>query len=87
MARYSHLANNDQLKVVLFGFAEGEELSEHTASMSAIIQIIRGRATLTVGSQSVAAGPGTWLSMAPQTPHAVRALSPVIMLLTLLKKS
>ncbi|MBI5082492.1 MAG: cupin, partial [Chloroflexi bacterium] len=31
--------NDDQVKAVLFTFAAGQELSEHTASMPAIIHI------------------------------------------------
>lgn len=30
------LFNNDNVKAVIFGFGQGEELSEHTASMPAI---------------------------------------------------
>src|SRR5262245_38414135 len=36
------LHNDDRLKVVLFGFAPGEELSEHTASMPAILHFLQG---------------------------------------------
>ena len=41
--------NDDRLKAVLFGFAQEEELSEHTASMPAILQFIQGEATVTLG--------------------------------------
>jgi hypothetical protein len=34
------LFNNDELKAVIFGFGQGEELSEHTASMPAILHFI-----------------------------------------------
>ena len=37
------LFNDDRLKVVLFGFAQGEELSEHTASMPAVLPFSRAR--------------------------------------------
>jgi len=37
------LFNDDRLKVVGFGFAQGEELSEHTASMPAILLFLQGR--------------------------------------------
>lgn len=79
------LHNDDNTKVVLFGFAAGEELSEHTASMPAIIQIIKGEASLTIGDEAVAGMPGTWIHMAAKTPHSVKAETPVVMLLTLLK--
>ena len=37
------------MKVIVFAFAVGQELSEHTASVPAIIQILQGEADLTVG--------------------------------------
>jgi quercetin dioxygenase-like cupin family protein len=49
------LYNDDDLKAVIFGFAEGEELSEHTASMPAILHCIKGEVTLTLGEDTVAA--------------------------------
>ena len=79
------LHNDDDTKVVLFGFAAGEELSEHTASMPAILQIIKGDASMTIGNEVVSGQPGTWIHMAAKTPHSVKAESPVVMLLTLLK--
>ena len=38
------LFSDDRLKAVAFGFAQGEELSEHTASMPAVLQFLRGEA-------------------------------------------
>lgn len=75
----------DDAKVVLFAFAAGGGLSEHVAPHPAIIQIVEGEAALTVGEESVAGKPGTWLRMAPQTPHSIVAKTPVVMVLTLLK--
>lgn len=79
------LHNDDKTKVVLFGFAAGEELSEHTASMPAIIQIIKGEASLTIGGEAVSGKPGAWIHMPAKMPHSVKAQTPVVMLLTLLK--
>jgi len=79
------LHNDDNAKIVLFGFAAGEELSEHTASMPAILQIIKGEGTLTIGDETVAGQPGTLVHMAAKVPHSVKAQTPLVMLLTLLK--
>lgn len=79
------LADNANTKVVLFGFAAGDGLSEHVAPLPAIIQIISGEASLTVGEEAVAGKPGTWIHMAAKTPHSIKAQTPVVMLLTLLK--
>ena len=51
----------------------------------AIIQIIKGEAELTVGEETVAGKPGTWIQMAAKTPHSVKAQTPMVMLLTLLE--
>ena len=79
------LLDDANTKVVLFAFAAGSGLTEHVAPFPAIIQIIKGEAALTVGDESIAGKPGTWIQMAPKTPHSIKAESPVVMLLTLLK--
>lgn len=76
---------DDSIKVVLFGFAAGQELSEHTASMPAMIQIILGTAHVTLGGQALTAGPNSWIHMPANLPHSIRAETQVVMLLTLLK--
>ncbi len=75
---------DDQLKGILFGFAPGQELSEHTAAKPAILHFLEGEARLTLGDDEKAAGPGTWVHMAPHLPHSVVAESRVMMLLVLL---
>ena len=80
------LFNDDDVKAVLFGFGQGEELSEHTASMPAILHFIQGEATLTLGDETVEAQPGTWIHMPANLQHSVHAKTPVVMLLLLLKK-
>lgn len=79
------LFSSDHVKVVLFGFAPGQELSEHTASMPAILHVLSGRAWLTMGVDTWTAGPGTWVHMPAWLKHSVRAETPVVMLLLLLK--
>jgi quercetin dioxygenase-like cupin family protein len=79
------LFSSSQLKAVLFGFAPGQELSEHTASTPAVIHILSGQAELTLGGARQAAGPGTWVHMPAQLPHALVAQTEVSMLLLLLK--
>lgn len=74
-----------QVRAVLFGFAAGEELSEHTASMPAIIHILQGEARVTVGSDGYDARSGTWIHMAAGLPHSIHARTPLVMLLLMLK--
>ena len=80
------LYQDDQVKVVLFGFSAGEELSNHTASMPAILHIIQGEANLTLGQDSMQAECGAWIRMPAHLPHSVYAKTPVVMLLQLLKQ-
>jgi quercetin dioxygenase-like cupin family protein len=75
---------DEQMKAVLFGFAQGEELSEHTASMPAIIQILSGEARLTLEADTIEASPGAWVHMPAKMPHSLYAKTPVIMLLLML---
>lgn len=80
------LHNDDQVKVVLFAFAPGQELSEHTASMPAMLSIIQGEATVTLGTDTLDAHPGAWVYMPAHLRHAVRAKTPVVMQLVLVKQ-
>lgn len=76
---------DDEVKAVLFGFAQGQELSEHTASMPATILILQGEAALTLGSDRLEAHPGTWVHMPPNMAHSLFARTPVVMLLLLVR--
>ena len=79
------LFNDYRLKAVLFGFAQGEELSEHTASMPAVLHFLQGEAKLVLGDDTVEANPGTWVHMAKGLRHSIQAKTPVVMLLLLVK--
>jgi quercetin dioxygenase-like cupin family protein len=76
---------NERVKLILFGFAPGQELSEHTASMPAILHFLRGEAALTLGADEQTAQPGTIVYMPPRLPHSVQAQSEVVMILLMLK--
>ncbi len=79
------LYEDDQHKAILFGFAAGQELSEHTASQTALLYFVQGEAKLTLGEDESKAGPGTWVRMAPHLPHSVLAETNLVMLLLLMK--
>jgi quercetin dioxygenase-like cupin family protein len=79
--------NDESVKAVAFGFGVGQELSEHTASTSAIMHFLRGEADVTLGAEKSQAREGTWIHMPPSLPHSILAKTPVVMLLVLLKKS
>ena len=77
--------DDGQVKAILFGFAAGQELSEHTASQPAILHILQGEARLTLGDDTLDAGAGTWAAMPAFLKHSVVAKTPLTMLLLLLK--
>lgn len=81
------LYQDESLKVVLFGFAAGQELSEHTASVPAIIQFVDGEADVTVGDEKLVAQTNTFVHMPAKMPHSIAAKAPTRMLLLMLKGS
>jgi quercetin dioxygenase-like cupin family protein len=76
---------DDQVKAILFGFAAGQELSEHTASQPAVLHFLQGEADLTLWDDEMEAQPGTWVHMPPNLAHSVVAKTPVVMLLLLMQ--
>ena len=76
---------NDSVKAVVFGFGQGDEMSEHTASKPAILHFLQGEVKLTLGDDTFAVQAGSWIHMAAGLPHTVLAKTPAIMLLLLLK--
>ena len=74
----------DRLKAILFGFAPGQELSEHTSARPAILHFLAGEADLTLGEDSMSVQTGSWATMQPHLPHSIVAKTEVIMLLYLL---
>ncbi len=78
--------NDDDARVVLFSFAAGQQLSDHTAAVPVTLEIVDGEADITLDAESVEGRPGTWIHLPADTPHSVVARTPVTMLLTLLKR-
>jgi len=81
------LYNDDHVKVLVFGFAKGQELSAHTAPMAASLYFVSGEAKLTLGEEITEAGPGTFVHMSPQLTHGIVAKTPVIMMLQMYKEA
>jgi quercetin dioxygenase-like cupin family protein len=80
------LSNEQGIELVLFAFAAGEQLSEHTSARPAIIHILAGEADLTVGADEHRAIPGTWVRMPAATRHSVIARTALVMALYLLPR-
>ncbi len=80
------LQNDDRSKVVLFGFAAGQELSAHTAPFPATLTFLKGEASLRLGEDEQEAAAGTFVYMTPYLEHGIKAKSDLVMLLTMIKK-
>lgn len=72
-------------RVVLFGFAEGQELTEHTSTQEALVQILSGECEFALDGQPHDLKAGDLLFMPAGLPHAVKAKNQFSMLLTLSK--
>ncbi len=76
---------DDRIKAVVFGFGQGQELSEHTAAKPAMLFFVKGEATVGLGEDVQEAQAGTWVHMPANLKHSIKAKTPVVMLLVLLK--
>lgn len=73
-----------ELRVVLFAFAEGQELTGHSSKRRAVVQILQGECEFFFNGTWASLSAGALLHMPPGHPHAVRAAKgPFSMLLTL----
>jgi quercetin dioxygenase-like cupin family protein len=79
------LLRTENTRVVLFGFAEGQELTEHTSTQQATIQVLSGECEFSLAGQPHALNSGDLLYIPPHLPHAVKATNQFSMLLTLSK--
>lgn len=70
-------------RILLFGFSEGQELSEHTSTQHALIQILSGECEFSLAGAPHSLKKDDVLYMPPNLPHAVRATKRFSMLLTL----
>jgi len=76
---------DDRIKAVVFGFGQDQGLSEHTAAKPAMLFFVNGEATVGLGKDMQEAQAGTWVHMPAGLKHSIKAKTPVVMLLVLLK--
>lgn len=76
---------DDRTKAIIFGFGQGQELSEHTAAKPAMLYFVQGEAQVGLGDDRQEARTGTWIHMPANLKHSIKATTPVVMLLVLLK--
>jgi quercetin dioxygenase-like cupin family protein len=71
--------------VTLFAFAKNQGLSEHTAPYDAFVMITDGQAEITVSGVKYELKAGEMLLMPANSPHALQAIEPFKMVLTMIK--
>lgn len=79
------IVENEHHKIIHFTFAPGQELSEHTASVPAVIHVRRGRGTVVLDGVRHEAGPGKLFYMPAGLRHAVQAEDDLVFLLTMFR--
>jgi quercetin dioxygenase-like cupin family protein len=75
------------VRLTLFAFAAGQQLTEHTTPSRALVQILSGSCEFTLGGKKTPLRAGDLLHMPPGLPHAVFATEPFSMLLTTIRRS
>jgi quercetin dioxygenase-like cupin family protein len=71
--------------VTIFAFDKGEGLSEHTAPFDAMVQIIDGKAEITISGSKNVLEAGEMIIMPADEPHALKALEKYKMVLTMIR--
>ena len=79
------IVENDHHKIIHFTLAPGQELSEHAASVPAVIQIIAGSGSVTLAGRRHTASAGKLYYMPAHLKHAVAADDTLVFLLTMFR--
>jgi quercetin dioxygenase-like cupin family protein len=79
------ILKNEAGNVTLFSFDKEQGLSEHAAPFDALVQIIDGKAEITIGGTPHTLETGQIIIMPANVPHAVYAVEQFKMLLTMIK--
>ncbi len=79
------IVENEHHKIIHFTLAPGQELSEHTASVPAVIHVLRGEGAVVLGGVRHEARPGLLCYMPADLRHAVIAEGELVFLLTMFR--
>lgn len=71
--------------VTLFAFDKDESLTEHTSPYEALVQIVEGRMSISIGGQPYNVEEGEIILLPSNIPHGLVALEKTKMLLTMIK--
>jgi len=71
--------------VTIFAFDKGEGLNEHTAPFDAVVQVIDGKAEITISGNKNILEKGDMIIMPANEPHALDAVERFKMVLTMIR--
>lgn len=74
----------DGARVVVFSFAAGQGLSEHTAAFPILVQSVAGHLRFTADGRTVELHPGDVAHLSARLPHAVHAVTDATLQLVML---
>ena len=79
------LVKKEKGTVTLFAFDAGQGLSEHTAPFDALVHVLEGEAEVVLGGKAHRMAAGDALLMPANVSHALMAIRPFKMLLTMVR--
>ena len=80
-------AQNSAMSLTLFAFDAGEEIGTHSAPGDAMVHILDGEASITIGEESLVASAGQVVVMPAHIPHSLTANKRFKMLLVVVKQA
>lgn len=80
------LLKDNACQYTLFCLAANTDISEHTSTRNATINVIEGRGLLTLSGENIALTSGVFVFMPANAPHALKAEENMTFLLTLSEK-
>jgi quercetin dioxygenase-like cupin family protein len=72
------------VRIVLFSFDKDQVLTEHTAAVPVLLQTLTGHLRITADGRTVDLLPGAVIHFGTRLPHAVEAIEPSTLALTML---
>lgn len=79
------LIKKDTGTVTLFAFTKEQGLSEHTAPFDAMVNILDGKAEITISGTPIIVEAGQMIIMPANDPHALKAIEDFKMMLTMIR--
>ncbi|MFW9262207.1 cupin domain-containing protein [Nostoc sp. CALU 546] len=80
------LLKDNACQYTLFCLAANTDISEHTSTRNATINVIEGRGLLTLSGEDIALKPGVFIFISANASHALKAEENLTFILTLSEK-